>query len=334
MKWLLGLLMLTALAFLTPGCGDDDDGPVAATDNPPDAVTDLAVIAVDDSSITLTWNTPDDKRKSASVSGYDLRYSTSTITEGNFASADTVHGEPLPGEAEMADTFLVEGLDLATLYYFALKSADDKDHWSDISNVLHASTDTVDNRLIAYYPLVDDSIDVTGNQSPIHLTNTPFEEGGIYSNGKYIFDIEPGGCLAQTPNIVGLDFDSFTISVRFKVSEYFELGWNPVFIGGHSGRWLGLRLQTDSTASLLYRDTGNVSSTEIYVAGTWHEATVTYDGTTARLYLDGVAAAEKEFDLTPFNDEDHDVSNTHFGHGGVFKGHLGRLKIYSGVVTP
>ena len=41
-------------------------------------------------------------------------------------------------------------------------------------------------KLIAHYPLSSDANDVTGNQAPMTLINTPFQDGGIYCNGNYI----------------------------------------------------------------------------------------------------------------------------------------------------
>jgi len=330
MKRIWGLVSLVVFALSFYGCGGDN-GPVAATDNPPTAVGGLAAIAADDSTITLTWNTPSDQSKMASVSAYDLRYSTANITEANWASADTVSGEPAPGEAESADTFTVEGLDLGASYYFALKSADDKDQWSALSNVLHASTDSIDNRLIAYYPLVDDSIDVTGKQTPIRLINTPFQEGGIYSNGVYIYDGIPDSCLAETPDLVGFDFESHTISTRFKVNEHDENNWNFVFVAGGSWRWAKVAVHPDSSIALWAGD-GYEKSTTKYVPGTWQESRFTYDGTTARLYLDGAQVAEIVTVLD--HNDDNNISNTHFGSGRTFKGLLGRLKVYDEVVSP
>ncbi len=120
------------------GCGDDDNPTNTPKADPPAAVEDLAAVVFDDSTIALTWTTPDDPSKRMSVSAYDLRYSERAITEGNWANADTVHGEPVPGEGETADTFMVGGLDLRRTYHFALRSSDDKDDWSELSNVVNA----------------------------------------------------------------------------------------------------------------------------------------------------------------------------------------------------
>jgi subtilisin family serine protease len=52
----------------------------------PEAIDDLAASAVTISEISLTWTAPSDPGN-GSASLYDIRYSTSPITEGNFSSA-------------------------------------------------------------------------------------------------------------------------------------------------------------------------------------------------------------------------------------------------------
>jgi hypothetical protein len=55
--------------------------------------------------------------------------------------------------------------------------------------------------LIAHYPLISDGIDLTGNNAAMTLQNTPFQNGGIYCNGIYVYSAEPNFCVAQTPPI-------------------------------------------------------------------------------------------------------------------------------------
>ena len=119
-RWML--VLLPALILLFAACGDDDDGPTGGDATAPSAVTDLAAIAAGDSSITLTWTTPDDPSKTSSVSRYDLRYSLSAITDANWDAADTLAGEPVPGAPGVAETLAVAGLDLGTTDHFALRS--------------------------------------------------------------------------------------------------------------------------------------------------------------------------------------------------------------------
>lgn len=92
------------------------------------------------SSITLTWTAPGDDGSTGTASVYDLRYSTSLITDANWSAATQVVGEPAPQPAGSAESFVVTGLESSTTYYFAIKAADEADNWSLLSNVVSKTT--------------------------------------------------------------------------------------------------------------------------------------------------------------------------------------------------
>ena len=94
-------------------------------------------------SITLNWTSPGDDSLTGTAAQYDIRYSTSAITGANFNSATQASGEPAPKAPGQAETFTVTGLTPGTLYYFAIKTADESANWSGISNVVSIST--IDN---------------------------------------------------------------------------------------------------------------------------------------------------------------------------------------------
>lgn len=102
---------------------------------PPSAVTNLATNNPTQDSITLTWTAPGDDGVNGIASQYDIRYlDSSQITASNWASAIQVSGEPQPKTAGSAESFTITGLKPNTLYYFALKAADEVPNWSEISN--------------------------------------------------------------------------------------------------------------------------------------------------------------------------------------------------------
>ena len=115
--------------------------PSAATSDAtaPDAVTDLATGTVTASSVQLSWTASGDDGSTGTASTYDVRYSTSTITAGNWASATQATGEPAPSVAGSAETFTVTGLSLSNIYYFAIKTSDEVPNESAISNVPSAA---------------------------------------------------------------------------------------------------------------------------------------------------------------------------------------------------
>jgi|GEM_PF-3089652 len=107
---------------------------------PPAAISDLSAGSPNVSSITLSWTAPGDDGNIGTASQYDIRYSTSAITESGWASATQVSGEPAPKAAGSAESFTAAGLNLNTTYYFAIKTADEVPNWSGISNSPSAAT--------------------------------------------------------------------------------------------------------------------------------------------------------------------------------------------------
>jgi hypothetical protein len=113
---------------------------VPADTTAPADTTDLAAGSATASTVKLTWTAPGDDGSTGTASNYDIRYSTSAITAGNWSSATTVTGEPTPSAAGSSETYTVTGLSASTLYYFALKTDDEVPNTSGLSNVPSLST--------------------------------------------------------------------------------------------------------------------------------------------------------------------------------------------------
>jgi chitodextrinase len=94
-------------------------------------------------SITLNWTAPGDDGDVGQATAYDVRYSTSPITDQNWDSATPVDGEPAPSPAGSVESFTRDGLQPSTTYYFAIKTSDEAGNWSGLSNV--ATVTTIDN---------------------------------------------------------------------------------------------------------------------------------------------------------------------------------------------
>ena len=184
-----------------------------------------------------------------------------------------------------------------------------------------------DGALLANYPLLSDGVDQTGNNTDMVLTNAPFRSGGIYCNG--IYNGMPNYHKAETPSIVGFSFDSFSISFDFRTDT---LRTQPVIICGKGYRWLGLILDINGTVTLLYNNNGKETSTTTYTLGTWYNARITYDGSTAKLFINGVLACSKTVALT------YVITDTRFGtanyqNGSAYKGYLKNLKIQNSIAS-
>lgn len=98
----------------------------------------LSLPAAGRHSLITVWNAPTDPL-GGPVTEYDLRRSTSPITEGNFADATELETQaPLdPGTQECITS---SSLQSCTPYYYAIKYRDQSNAWSAISNVPVRST--------------------------------------------------------------------------------------------------------------------------------------------------------------------------------------------------
>ena len=91
----------------------------------PSPITNLAVAQTNDNSVLLTWTATGDDDASGQAAVYELKLSSTPITDANFASAGTVSIAVAPKAAGSAEQFVVGGLTPGTVYYFAIRAIDD-----------------------------------------------------------------------------------------------------------------------------------------------------------------------------------------------------------------
>jgi chitodextrinase len=150
-------------------------------------------------SVQLTWTASGDDSLTGSATQYDLRYATSAITAANFSSATRVTGLPAPGAPGAADSYTVTGLQPATTYWFAIKTADDAGNWSLISNVISKATTAAPDTLrpaaasvavsavtdstatLAWTAVGDDSLSGTATSYDIRYSTAPITAANFSS---------------------------------------------------------------------------------------------------------------------------------------------------------
>ncbi|MCX7591910.1 MAG: hypothetical protein N2255_09825 [Kiritimatiellae bacterium] len=112
---------------------------------PPAAVTDLKAVRNGPGEVILTWTAPGDDERTGRASVYQIKYATKPILEFvpwpdkkdthiTFWGAENVSDEPQPAEAGSVQTYSLKGLAPGT-YYFALKTRDEANNQSPLSNV-------------------------------------------------------------------------------------------------------------------------------------------------------------------------------------------------------
>jgi hypothetical protein len=105
---------------------------------PPAAVTDLHPFFGHTTAV-VTWTSPGDNGNVGNATAFDLRYSITSIDEGNFSSATPIFTSP-PGPPGSPNCAELSGLSPCGAYWFAVKTVDDAGNWSFLSNVPFGQT--------------------------------------------------------------------------------------------------------------------------------------------------------------------------------------------------
>jgi len=126
----------TVILQNTDGSGD----PPPQDTTPPARIEDLGVGDPAPTSMRLSWTAPGDDGNVGRAFFYDIRFSRSDITTINWSQATPVDDTPAPGFPGNSETFTITGLDPDTEYYFAIKTRDESDNWSELSNIVSSTT--------------------------------------------------------------------------------------------------------------------------------------------------------------------------------------------------
>jgi hypothetical protein len=180
---------------------------------PPAAIGNLAGGNATAASVDLTWTAPGDDGTTGWAVSYDLRYSTGTITAANWASATQVQGEPLPQVAGTSQGMTVQDLSAGTTYYFAIKTTDDANNVSALSNVPsvttlppHSTPPTAPTGVVAVAVStsginvswaaasdpqsgIDHYVIYRGGKRVATSSASPFSDTGLSSGRSYVYEV-------------------------------------------------------------------------------------------------------------------------------------------------
>src|SRR5262245_22834548 len=104
-------------------------------ETPPGQVTDLSVTNPGSNTLDLHWTATGDDGAVGRASSYEIRYSTSPITDLPSFLAGTLIAGPDPSPSGSAETVVATGLSFSTSYNFALRAKDEFGNAGPISNV-------------------------------------------------------------------------------------------------------------------------------------------------------------------------------------------------------
>ena len=175
--------------------------------------------------------------------------------------------------------------------------------------------------LIAFYPLMSNLNDITGINGPATTTIGSPSADGFFCNGA---------CDLTTPVLNGLNFNAFTIRVEFLEPKY-PVFQDPIFVGGDY-RWAKFTLLPGGKVELVYNNDLKVPCSVTYQTNVWHEADITYDGSTLKLYLDGSEGCSVTAALD--NGGVNLITLHDGGYDSSFLGIVRNLQVYNAVEVP
>ncbi|MFH1352601.1 MAG: lamin tail domain-containing protein [bacterium] len=214
----------------------------------PDAVTDLAgEPGVSVGSMNLTWTAPGDDGTSGDIAGgaYQLKYSTSPADGWESSYSVLWSTDTSPGNIESRT---VTPLEPGGTYYFWIKTRDDTEHWSEISNGATSYAKPQLNPPISENwdsGTIDSSKWIVTSGNPSINTAGVSEPSGIYSlnldgEGDEI-TLQRTDLSGHTTGYVmfywqrGGNGESPDSSDYLKLEVYLTTGWQEVFsIAGNS----------------------------------------------------------------------------------------------------
>jgi hypothetical protein len=179
---------------------------------PPAAVGDLATSEPGLTNIDLSWTAPGNDGTNGTATSYDIRYATTAITNGNWASATPANNQPAPAEAGSTEHLTVSELSCGRKYFFALRTSDDAGNVSNISNVAQGATQTCPTLAI-------------NSPLPVGEVNVPYNTtidiiGGI---GSYTIEVIkgslPAGLAFGSPDIAGTPTIARTSLLTIRVTD-------------------------------------------------------------------------------------------------------------------
>jgi len=106
---------------------------------PPSAVTDLVIDSAGATWVALSWTAPGEDWLNGTAYQYEIRSAVDSMVLVDWSGGTPVSGVPAPDTAGTVQRATVTGLMTDTTYYFAMRTLDNSDNWSDVSNIVSAT---------------------------------------------------------------------------------------------------------------------------------------------------------------------------------------------------
>lgn len=258
---------------------------------PPGLISDLTASTTSSTAVDLQWTAPGDDLIYGTATSYDVRYATTTLTEGNWASAVVVAGIAAPQVASTTESLSVTGLDEGTTYFFGIKTTDDDANESELSNVAQATTITPVDVTPPTVPSGIIGTSTTATQTELSWTASTDAVGVSYYSILRSTSSNPLSLIATTSNLLFTDTDIEPITEYTYVLTAHDAAGN-----------ISATSSTVVVNSIPSTPTGfsatSVSTSQIDLA--WSSTTESISG--YRIYRNGTVIATTTSSTTSFSD--------------------------------
>lgn len=239
---------------------------------PPAPVNNLSITQITGSSITLSWTAQGDDASRGTATSYDIRYSTSNITDNSSwdAAVKVTSGVPIPLIAGSVQNITITGLSPVTKYYFAIKTSDEVPNISCLSNVPSATTLDITPPAT---PVVTDGGKFTTNQNQLYASWTAGdnESGIVEYQYKITRDTKTGSIIknwtstgtASSVNATGLTLAQgktyyFSVKAKNGVGLWSVIGYSD-----------GIKVDTTIASIPIVSDGGDYTYSAISLSASW-----------------------------------------------------------------
>jgi hypothetical protein len=195
---------------------------------------------------------------------------------------------------------------------------------------------------LAHFRFNGDAKDANPGNPDFQLRNTTFKDNALYLNGIHFLDRSKEGyrALCRTP---GLDYKTFTVTLRFKADE-FGPQKSTLLMGGTSYRWYGLQRSADGNLTIILNNHRRHEIKDAAIEpGKWNVVACGVDVPNRKLvvYLNAKRVAGMnlsksfQFDVTQTEAKERDKvwTFTNFGSASVFHGLVDELIIYGKMLS-
>lgn len=219
-------------------------GGLRADTTAPASVDDLEVMRTGDGSVVLGFTATGDDGTRGLAYSYDIRMSTSPITDGNFYDAEQV-AAPSPQSPGERDAVEVTGQANGVELYFALRVADESGNLSGVSNVVSGtpvSEVTIDpNALVFDFESDHDQVLPDGL---FHASTTHTVDGGTAmwcgneSSGNYDVGQAEGALLIDSVELTAWASPLLRWDQRLHTEQTSRYDYAYLEVQGNDGEWV------------------------------------------------------------------------------------------------